>query len=545
MLRIVLAAAAAVAAVVVYAPALRGPFVFDDLYQPFLQTGGIPNNLRWWLIQERPLLMLSFALCYRIGGEDPFWYHLLNLLLHLVNAWLVYRIVNHFTSDQTREAAVFGGMLFLLHPVQTEAVAYVSGGAYGLSALFFLSALSLFLGKRAVGLSWRRSAAVAGLFAAAVATKEHTLTLPVLLLFTDGYWGPGGWREGLRQNYRLHLILAAAGAAGVAVILVVLGISETAGAGIAGVTPWAFFFTQCRLVFTYLRLFLVPLGQTIDPDVPLSHSLFEPGPAAGLTVLVLLLAAAWRYRRRAPLACYGVLVCLLLMAPTASIVPIADPLAERRLYLALLGPLFVFADLLARLRPRTGAAVGLAVLLIAALAAHRRNQVWSSAIALWEDAVEKAPAKLRPRFQLADAYYQDGQCGRAAREYGVAARLGPPDHPLLVNWALALDCAGDAQGSLERLHQAAALQLTGHVYATIGMIHAKNGRREEALRALEQASRLDPHFDMTFFYRGNLHALAGDLKAAAADYEQALKLNARNQLAREALARVRAQLQGR
>ena len=153
-------AAAAAAAWWAYAPALRGPFLLDDLYQPFTHPGLIPAGITWWLIRQRPVQMLSFGINYWLSGEDPFSYHVVNLLLHLVNGLLVYRIARLLAALKGgRVPFAFAAALFLLHPVQTESVSYISGRAYSLSALFFLAAFTLFLERRTEGLSWRRSGA--------------------------------------------------------------------------------------------------------------------------------------------------------------------------------------------------------------------------------------------------------------------------------------------------------------------------------------------------------------------------------------------------
>ncbi len=145
-----------------------------------------------------------------------------------------------------------------------------------------------------------------------------------------------------------------------------------------------------------------------DWDFPISRTILDHGAIVGLAVLLALVAAAWHYRRRFPLATYGFFVFLVLMAPTSSILPIQDPVAERRLYFSMLGLLLIVVDLLARLEyhraarwPWTCAAVALA----AAGATHARAALWATRWRFWEDTARKSPAKARPHFQLAIAYY--------------------------------------------------------------------------------------------------------------------------------------------
>jgi len=176
-----------------------------------------------------------------------------------------------------------------------------------------------------------------------------------------------------------------------------------------------------------------------------------------------------------------------------------------------------------------------AVSLVAGVWANQRNRVWSDAITLWEDTVAKSPGKARAHFQLAFAYFQAGRCQEAVEQYGRVAALEEPDYRLLVDWALAYRCAGLAGEALARLEQAAALEKTAHVYSLVGMIYGEQGKREQALEALETAEQIDAGFAMTYVYRGNVHASAGEDAQAAEEYRRALALDASLKVARESL----------
>src|SRR5207302_1330670 len=136
---------------------------------------------------------------------------------------------------------------------------------------------------------------------------------------------------------------------------------------------------------------------------------------------------AWIYRKRFPLASFGVLMFLLLIAPTSSVVPIRDVLAERRLYLPFLGLTLVCLEFLRRLDLKAMCTIGTCALAGCTILSYQRSAVWASPVALWQDAVAKSPQKLRPRFQLAYAYYEQGQCPQAAETYQRASQLGVAD----------------------------------------------------------------------------------------------------------------------
>ncbi|MCC6861629.1 MAG: hypothetical protein IT158_23870 [Bryobacterales bacterium] len=527
-----------------YSPALRGPFLFDDTYLPMNQPNP-PEDWQSWLVGVRPLLSLSFWVNYRISGTaGTLSYHVFNVLLHIANTLLIFLLLRKLlwlggVEEKWRLAlAGFGAGVFLLHPLQTESVAYIASRSETLSVLFFFAAFAVFLYRRSPAVSWRDSLAILVLFAAAASVKEHTVVLPAALLLTDYFFNPGFSLEGIRKNWRLYAPMAAAAAAGVAIILKLVAGADSAGFGLKGLAWYEYFFTQCRALWVYLRMFILPVGQTADHDFAISRSLFEPAVILGLLALAALTVAAIVFRRKYPLAAYGFLLFLILMAPTSSFLPIKDPLVERRLYLSMIGLLLIALEGLRRVRlplPKLAAALAALVLLAGGLT-YARSQVWSSATALWEDAVAKTPNKARPHFQLGYAYYQMGRCNEALKHYQAVSRLELPDYRLLVDWALAHDCLNQAQEALSKLERAAGLERTAHVYALMGMIHGKNARVKEAENALAEAEKLDPKFDMTYVYRGNLRLAEMNLPAAAENFRRALVLNPRNQAAAEALS---------
>lgn len=312
----------------------------------------------------------------------------------------------------------------------------------------------------------------------------------------------------------------------------------TAGLKTPGLTPLTYFFTECRVVWTYLRIFFLPFGQNADPEVEISHTLLEHGAIFGLVAMAALLAAAWIYRKRWPLASFGLIIYVILVAPTSSFIPILDPQAERRMYLPFLGLILIALELLRHLKLQQLIGVGAAICVLLGALTYQRSEVWGDPVALWSDTASKSPGKLRPRFQLAYAYYDMGRCQEAASNYEAASKLAPPRFDLLMDWGLSLDCAGREKEAIEVLKQAANYENTAHVHATMGMVYAKTGNRDDAFKELALAEQYDPNFEMTYVYRGGVYELGGDTASAVREYQHALAINPSNSAAREALARV-------
>jgi Tfp pilus assembly protein PilF len=524
-----------------YGPALHGPFVLDDLYLPYADVNAPVHNLSDWVTFLRPLLMFSYWVNYQMGASDPHVYHTTNVLLHFVLSIVVMLIAARLlawveVSGRMRTAlAVFAGALFLLHPLQTESVAYVASRSEVLSVLFYYAAFAVFIYSNRDSMSLARAIAVVALFGAAAATKEHTLTLPALIVLTDFFWHRGG----LRKNGFLYGLLALVCAAGGVYVWKVLLAANTAGFHMADLSPASYFFTQCRVIWIYIRMFFLPFGQNVDPDIPISAGVLDHGAIFGLIALLAVAAAAWIYRKRWPLASFGVFVFLLLIAPTASVIPIRDVLAERRVYLPFLGLILIVVEMLRRLSFPQAVGTSAAAILACTVLTYQRSDVWSSPLTLWQDTVAKSPAKVRPRFQLAFEQFRAGDCAAAVGNFELASHLETPDYRFLVDWANALDCVNREDEAGARFLSAIAIypaQAEAHV--GLSAVYGKQKKFDEALKQLEVAQALDSNIVQIYVNRGGVYEMLGNGAEAVKQYQFALRLDPSNRAAREALRRI-------
>jgi hypothetical protein len=535
----------------VYAPAMRAPFFFDDYTLPFtLQTYRI-RPLSEWLSGMRPVLMFTYWINYQQSGIDPRTYHVLNIWLHFFNTALVFLIVRKIggwvESDAWKQniLSLFAAGLFLMHPVQTEAVTYITGRSDVLSSLLMLAAFLVFVYRLPDRISIGWVAMILALLGLACGSKEYAVVLPAVLLLTDGFWTSGTAWGAIRKNRTLYSTIVVLGLAGLAYVWRILATAPTAGFGIKSFTWYQYFFTECRVVWVYLRLFIFPFGQNVDYAFPISQTLLQHGAWLGLAGLVLAVWIGWRYRARFPLACYGFFLFLLLLAPTSSVVPILDPIFERRLYLPMIGLLLIVFDVLRRL---SWGKAELSVLLLTILGlsgalTYQRNILWSNAIAMWQDAASKSPSKMRTHYLLGMSLLTAGRCQQAEQEYAKAATLLPVDlkHPttitadILVNWGLASYCLHQTEPGLTRLLQAATIKPTAQLYSQIGMIYEGLHAWNPSLDFLHRALQLDNSYEPTYVYLGNLYMETGRPAEAIPYYSQATALDPADEYARSAL----------
>ena len=282
------AAATILAAVWAYLPAAHGPFLFDDGMLPFARQG-FSTHFRDWVYGQRPLLMASYWINFWFSGDDSSSYHALNVVVHCLAGGLIFLIVRRLMEWAEIDAAkrkwiaALAAAIFLLHPVQTEAVAYLAGRSEAFSTLFAMAAYAVFLYRRSTAISWGVVAALLALSLAALLTKEQTIALPALLLLTDYWWNPGFRFEGIRRNWRLYALLALGAVYAVTRYwpLIVSATTESAGFRMKDLTWYQYFFTQCRALFVYVWLFVFPANLTADWDFPISKTILDRGAVVG------------------------------------------------------------------------------------------------------------------------------------------------------------------------------------------------------------------------------------------------------------------------
>ena len=419
----------AAAVILAYANALTGPFQFDD-YNVIVHNPAV-HSLPAWLDSMpgiRPLLKLTYTLNW-VADPRPIGFHAVNVLVHAVNAILVYRLLRLLREEHPAPdwAPLAGALLFALHPVQTEAVTYVSGRSVSLMATFYLGSLLawLHMDRGEAGSKWRLLSA--GLFGAALLVKESAVTLPFALLLLDTI----GARQRLTvrqlfQRQSLHWLVLAGGLLTIAASPTYRWFLEIS-LSTRGVLDNLL--TQAHAV-GYLAAQLVrPWGMNADPDLPVLTALT---PALGLQVLAILAIVGiglGSLRGRAWLA-FAILWFILHLLPTNSLVPRLDVANDRQLYLASIGILFALGVgvqwTLERVHRRllVGAVAGL---LVAGLgfATVERNGVYGSEVTFWQDTAAKSPRKPRVANNLGYAYQRAGRLDEARMAYLRAIELDP------------------------------------------------------------------------------------------------------------------------
>jgi len=498
------------AALAAFGGSLASGFHFDD-YAIF---SGAAQSPLWSIRQTRPLTYLTFWLNYQAGGQNPIGYHAVNIALHLAAVWLLYEALRRLVPP---EAAFIAAAIFAVHPIQAEAVDYIWGRSIVLAAVFcFASLLEWTRGRAWIAVAW---------FAAALLAKEEVAAFPVALCFVGQAIMPAAAFQAARlapsdssnslipigrpTNWKpIAAMLALSLLAGARVIYAT-AVTPGAPAGIqAGISPYQYFLAQGPVIWRYVRLLVVPVGFTADPEIRV------PPPWLGIAAWIALIAflAIAKYWKNSAWFAAG----LILLLPSSSIFPAQDLAADRRMYIPLAALAAGFALLLLRQRDSApsknrlltraalnGAAtvsgwllgrmpkrifVAAAILILTTLSILRTH-VWQSDERLWREAVLHAPGKVRPKIQL-------------------SRNVPPPEALKLLSEARQLAPADPAIATE-----------TGKVLLTQGNAAAA------ALSEFGRALALDPHNAENYNNRGVALQALGLKEAARQDYVRALAID--------------------
>ena len=538
-------AAALILAGVVYLPSLNGPIIFDDFHLPFSDPGAARMPAGFWIGGVRPLLMATYWLNYMISGTTMFSYHAVNLLIHAAAAVVVFFVLQRLLKLASIERNAFlfsllGAGLFLLHPLQSESAAYIAGRSELVSGLFVVTAWLVFLNHFESRTTTATALKILLLTAAALLGKESAISLPALLLVTDFYWNHASLHDQIRDRWKLYVPIVVGGLVAAVAIIRSLDKAPSAGLSLENVTPFRYALTQCRAILTYLRLFLIPAGQSGDWQIPFYRSFADNGAwLYVLGILILVGGIVWSFRRSRLLS-FGLLVFVLLLLPTSSVIPIKDALAERRMYISIVGLILALVAILDsyQLDPAVLKVGSIAVLGLAATLTFQRSQVWGDDSVFWQDVLKKDPGNKRAHIDLANSYMRQRRFTEAMAEDDVLDKMDGVTERTLLSRVAVYEVMQNYDLALDMLHKTAAMHPTSSTYTEIGHLEAYLGHIPESLAAFELALKLDPKYAPAHAQRGMIYLATGDNARASIDFHDALKSEPYNEIAMTGLSKL-------
>jgi tetratricopeptide (TPR) repeat protein len=559
----------------VYSNSLIGPFVYDDRIY-ILENAFIRDLSNFTDFSgTRYVAFFSFALNYALGGYNASGYKLVNILIHVTNSLLVYWfawLVFHTPriSNLKANASPFAfivSLLFLTHPVQTQAVNYVTQRFAILTTFFYLLSVCLYLRARATSALAERGSDplvrpmpyALSLIACVLAqkTKEISFTLPFILLIIEFSLFD---QETRPRKYALYILPFLS-----TLIMIpssILGSYETEATAamlrkqqmtdLVKLKPIDYLTQELRVVVTYLRLMVFPAWQNLLYDYPRYGSLIAAPVITSaiflssifLSSLLALLRSTKSVSRTNTLIGFGIIWFFVTASIESSVIPIRNVIFEHRIYLPsvgfmfALGALFLFIAAMIERKHAGGvkwAPVAIAVLLLSVMT-HDRNEVWSDKLRLWQDVVRKSPALSEAHNNLANEYQARGMPSKALYHYREAIRLNPQNYRALSSLATVYSHRGDSQEALKYYLKAIEINPGfGDGHYNLGKYYQEANMPGKAALYYEKAIRLNPYDDMSYNNLAVVYYQRGDRAKAVKLLRKAVSLNRDNRLAVENL----------
>jgi protein O-mannosyl-transferase len=514
-----------------YSGSLGGTFLYDDIDSitgnasiRHFSTAFLPPDGA--TVSGRPFLNLTLALNYALSGTAVWSYHVLNLVIHAAAALALFGIARRAAGVGRLAVALGVALLWAVHPLQTESVAYVVQRGESLMGLLYLLTLYCFIRHAEGGgatTTWAFACVAACLLG--MATKEVMVSAPVIVLLYDRTFLAGSFREAWRRRGRVYAALCACWVPLVLIAWRTGGRSGTAGFD-SGVAWWAYLLSQLRAVGLYLRLSVWPHPLVGDYGRILGGSALEMGFGA-VVVVSLLAGTVVLFRRNSPLGFLGAWF-LIILSPSSSFVPVStEIIAEHRMYLPLVAPVAV--GVLALYKVLGGRRIFVTTIAVLAVVlgtlTFLRTRAYRSAEAFWSDVALKAPENPGPWNNLGIILAERGDQEGAIADYRHALRLAPSfafAHSNLGNSLVATGHPADAAVEYE-----AALEFRPAdpaLHCSLGYALALGKRPLAAAAEFRTALKLDPARAEAWAGLGGAMVQAGNLGEAANAYSHAVTL---------------------
>lgn len=564
--------------VIAYANTMNVPLTMDDanlfsydslnIYETLLNGG------------FRRITDITFIINSKIHGLQVTGYHLVNLTIHLLASAVLYSLVSHIISSLhvvyklkedtpfVRQFVPFAvAILFVSHPVQTQAVTYIIQRYTSLATLFYLLSALSFLkyrleteknGSRIHAFLWAGASLTAWLLA--MGSKQIAVTLPLILFFIEMTLFRGRF-----INKRFFLGCGT-------VILIVL---------CAGVAKWydsswydflydlnratsedhtasrtTYFLTQTRVVATYLRLLCLPVGQSLLYDYPIHRTLLSAPVIASLATHILIISTAFVLFTRSQknlssqdqlrgalqrLASLGIAWFYVTLSVESSIFPIRDVIFEHRIYLPSIGFFMTVSAIIALItlhRQMAAWSIIAIVCIVLTGMTISRNRLWNDTLMFWQDTVKKAPDNGFAMANLGGAYLARDMPEKALPLFVRAINMNAPFQAFQLGEALIrlnIDRSRFTTGrellftkeatASNRIDRVNLMRYEAAIRNNLGLAYEYLGEPDNALRCYIRSTKINPAYDLAWYNLGLLSKKSGDREQAVNALAQLNKLN--------------------
>ena len=556
----------AIAGLIAYLNSVEVPFILDDF-------GSISNNYAihhlfdfaalWKFYANRIVLYFTLSLNYAVHDNGIEGYHVVNLLIHIINGLLLYAIIyrllglpyfsGKLLARYRKLVSVSIALLFIVHPIQVNAVSYIIQRTASLAATFYFAAILLFIMYR-MNNKLRHFILMMFFILLAMFTKENTITIPFMLLLIEFFFFVGNGKTAWYKRIIIFVIIFATVPIIPGTNLLLKGYSQSdPGVSFKASTSMdrmQYFYTELNVVLFYIRLMFIPDWQNFDysNDWPVSKTIWDNYSYLSFVAWVLIGILTLFLIKRNRLAAFGILWFFIGLAVESTFISIKDVYFEHRLYFPCAGFLMFLAGMIFYERKphesgRRRYYFQKPVLLFCIVTfvcyfvytglTIKRNYVYSDSIRLWADVVEKAPGSDRGHSVLGTSYlnaYDEkkkntGYLDIAEKEFGKSIDIYYYSSTAHTNLAKVYLLKGEYQKCIDEAKK--SLNITKSEYAeyNIGSAYDKMGNTGESLKAYLDGYRINNRSTFILKALGDSYYKLGDYKNSIFYYEEYIKNN--------------------
>lgn len=538
--------------IIIYSNSLDCSFHFDD-YDHIIKNDAIQdiNDIdSWWNYSKyRPLSMFSFVVNYHFHKLNVYYYHLVNIGIHIFNGFLVYFFVylllsvpvtkSYKISNSKEKIAIIISLFFLVHPLATQSVTYIIQRQAAMAAMFYLLSLCIYIyfriSKKRVFIKLIGYFIAAISFLIAILSKENAFTLPIILVLIELFLFRKNCCRKILKNYKTYLLL---------IVIIVLGAfafyyfgttilnpiepGESHGSPVL-ITPWNYLLTQFSVIVKYIQLLIIPVNQNLDYDYQIAQSFFELRTFLSFILLsAIIVFASFMYKRNR-LVSFGIFWFFITLSIESSFIPLADVIFEHRTYLPSIGFFTALVVglyyLLYNKNRKLFFIVMITPLVIYSYLTYQRNFIYKTSIILWNDVVQKSPNKARAYANRGLAYDRAKQLDMAFLDYSKAIELDSTFSIAYLNRGFIYAHNKQYDKAIEDF--AATIDINANFKVAIwnrGVVYSNTNRWSLAILDYNRVLEIDPTFVDAYYNRGVAFANLGKWNMALSDFYRTVEL---------------------
>lgn len=493
-------------------------------------TAGAGISSNYW----RPLLLFSFSIDYHIGKLNPFFYHLQSLLWHVLGAFLVYCLI--FKIFKNKPAGFLASVLFLLHPLQTEAVTYVAGRADPMHAALMLLSFLFFYKYASDNRDIKWYAGSLLFFIGALLVKERAIIFPALIILYYLTLYP----EPISYNWKKKVltILPYVGIAVIYLILrmTILHFTDTFNLGqpnnIGAENWYDKFLAYCNGITIYAGLLIYPAKLYMEKSISIPQSFFDAYVITGLAIIIGSLAGIILSFKRQKIFAFGMLWFWISLSPSFHVYPIQGLLYEHWLYFPLIGIFTVASLKIIRLiqseksETKKLTAIGIIIIIILSLGIRTiaRNNDWDNPVRFYEKNVELGGISARVYTNLGMAYDDTKRHREAIETYKKAIELNGRLFQPWYNMGNSYNESGETEKAIQAYLKSTELNpYFLSAYNNLAGIYLNNKRYDEAIGILEKSLTVNSNSRQSLYNLGVIYYQKGDKNEAEKYFKKVLE----------------------